>query len=118
MARSKIKLTTRDLKLALKQCTVMVEEFYPTHVLAHIVAQPGESKGTRTGVAKANPNESGRTSTLPAGSKHVEISERNGASSSRRRLGHRETKFGSVEEWWDSKGLAPGKFFPYSCTQI
>lgn len=110
MARSKIKLTTRDLKLALKQCTIMVEEFYPTHVLAHIIAQPGESDGTRAAVVTINPNESNRTNTLPAGSRHVEINERSGATSSRRKTGHRETKFGSLAEWWDSKGLAPGKF--------
>lgn len=113
VVRSKIKLTTRDLKLALKQCTIMVEEFYPTHVLAHIVTQPGESERPRAVVVAVNPNESGRTNTLPAGSRHVEINERNGATSSRRKTGHRETKFGSVAEWWDSKGLAPGEFFPW-----
>lgn len=110
MFRSKIKLTTRDLKLALKQCTIMVEEFYPTHVLPHIVSQPGEGEGAKAVVAAVNPNESGRANTLPAGSRHVEINERNGATNSRRKTAHRETKFGSVEEWWDSKGLAPGKF--------
>ncbi|KAK8396821.1 hypothetical protein O3P69_005057 [Scylla paramamosain] len=107
--RSKIKLTTRDLKLALKQCTIMVEDFYPTHVLAHIVAQPGEAVVTR-GAANTSHNESGRAHTLPAGTRHVEINERSGASSSRRKTEHRETKFASLEEWWDSKGLAPGDY--------
>lgn len=88
----------------------MVEEFYPTHVLAHIVAQPGEAEGTRVvPPLTRNPNESGRASTLPAATRHVEINERSGVTSSRRKAEHRETKFASVEEWWDSKGIAPGK---------
>lgn len=89
----------------------MVEEFYPTHVLAHIIAQPGEAEGAKGVVVTGNPNESGRANTLPAGTRHVEINERSGATSSRRKTEHRETKFASVEEWWDSKGLAPGKSF-------
>ena len=105
--RSKIKLTTRDLKLALKQCTIMVEDFYPTHVLTHIIAQPGEV--VAMSAANTSHNESGRPHTLPAGTRHVEINERSAASSSsRRKTEHRETKFASLEEWWDSKGLAPG----------
>lgn len=96
--RSKIKLTTRELKLALKQATIMLEDFYPTHVLNRIIDQQG---------AAASELEVVHTSTV-AVPRHVEILEKGSMITGTRRAGPTESKFATVEEWWDSKGLALG----------
>ncbi|KAK4293817.1 hypothetical protein Pmani_033507 [Petrolisthes manimaculis] len=135
--RSRIKLTTRELKLALKQATVMLEEFYPTHILNRIIDdQPNNNNNNNTtthtdtnagGGAGAGGGEGvvvgsilvggaggnlGRGAGILSRSKHVGITERGGGvvSAVRRSAALMEAKFATVEEWWDSKGLSNGDF--------
>nr|XP_045593779.1 uncharacterized protein LOC123755315 isoform X1 [Procambarus clarkii] len=107
--RSKIKLTTRELKLALKQATIMLEDFYPSHVLNRIIDQQGvEPSGHDVGAIL------NRLDTVQgnnaSGQKHVGIVERGTVISGTRKGGPTEPKFATVEEWWDSKGLALGDY--------
>ncbi|XP_071521204.1 uncharacterized protein [Panulirus ornatus] len=106
--RSKIKLTTRELKLALKQATIMLEDFYPSHVLNRIIDQQGtESSENEVGPGLNQLDAMHRNGvSVP---KHVGIMER-GAVTSGARRGPTESKFATVEEWWDSKGLALGDY--------
>ncbi|KAG7173436.1 hypothetical protein Hamer_G023461, partial [Homarus americanus] len=107
--RSKIKLTTRELKLALKQATVMLEDFYPSHVLNRIIDQQGTEPSDGEVGTVMNRLEAIHGSNAPV-SKHVGILERGAVISGTRRGGPIEPKFATVEEWWDSKGLALGDY--------
>ncbi|XP_037776345.1 uncharacterized protein LOC119573262 isoform X2 [Penaeus monodon] len=107
--RSKVKLTTRDLKLALKQATILIEDFYPSHVLNRIVYQLGaESTESDMGAVLSQLDAiHGRNASGP---KNVGILERSINKSGSRKSGLHESKFATVEEWWDSKGLAVGDY--------
>lgn len=108
--RSKIKLTTRELKLALKQATIMLEDFYPSHVLNRIIDQQGTESSENEVGAVLNQLEAmhGNGVSVP---KHVGILEKGAVKSGARRGGPTESKFATVEEWWDSKGLTLGMLF-------
>ncbi|XP_064104875.1 uncharacterized protein LOC135214466 isoform X2 [Macrobrachium nipponense] len=107
--RSKVKLTTRDLKITLKQATIMIEEFYPSHVLCRIIGRSSSesSEGDLREIIHQLDRIQGRISS--SAPKNVGITE-TGATSSRRAAGPVEPKFATVEEWWDSKGLAFGDY--------
>lgn len=106
--RSKVKLTTRDLKLALKQATILIEDFYPSHVLNRIVYQLGaESTESDMGAVLSQLDAiHGRNASGP---KNVGILDRSISKTGSRKSGLHEHKFATVEEWWDSKGLAVGE---------
>lgn len=76
----------------------MLEDFYPSHVLNRIIDQQGVNSAEMETVYNANAG-------VP---RHVEILERGSVITGTRRAGPTETKFATIEEWWDSKGLALG----------
>ncbi|KAK7072695.1 hypothetical protein SK128_010140, partial [Halocaridina rubra] len=107
--RSKVKLTTRDLKTTLKQATIMIENFYPQHVLSRIIGRSSNesTESTFGDILHQLDVIQGRASSVP---KNVGIVERGTSKSGVRRRGPLESKFSTEEEWWDCKGLAPGDF--------
>ena len=110
ITRSKVKLTTRDLKITLKQATIMIEEFYPSHVLCRIIGRSSSesSEGDLREIINQLDRMQGRNSSSTT--KNVGIIEGGGSKGTPRRAGPVEPKFATVEEWWDSKGLAFGKY--------
>ena len=105
--RSKVKLTTRELKLALKQGTILLENFYPTRVLKRLIVPLVESETSPT---DSSYSERGKDSGSTLTRKSI-VAKVLQSTTSKRISVYKDFKFNSEDAWWDSKGLTVGKNF-------
>ena len=107
MYRSKVKLTTRELKLALKQGTILLEEFYPSKVLKRLVTPSSPDDATMP-ILKSN--ESSIIEDIGGSlTRHNILNKVLLANNSVKRISMlKDLVFETEEAWWDSKGLQLG----------
>ncbi|XP_076032256.1 uncharacterized protein LOC143020023 isoform X3 [Oratosquilla oratoria] len=127
--RAKVKMTTRELKLALKQATILLEDFYPSHVLARIThpKTTDNQNSERTNADRDANNESNNGGDSDTGGISGGDSESSDSKETATvktvmvgRIGtlHRtEVARGPTyenliteDEWWDGKGMAVGDY--------
>ena len=115
--RLKVKLTTRDLKMALKLAAIMTEEFYPQHILNRVVYQLGnggngvDMADMASIISHIDAIHGGRkppTANPQAG--NAAMAKGSSLSGRKPHSGLLEARYATVEEWWDSKGLLVGDY--------